>query len=64
MIALVQCGCNTGPASQFQERTYGKGVRVANEVGKVKAAPAAGRRNVKCTCCSKIHEVGEGRLQK
>lgn len=43
---VVKCTCK----HEFQDATYGKGMRVTNPVGKTAAT-------VRCTVCSAIHNV-------
>lgn len=45
-VKILYCGCNTGPGSEFQDRTYGKGMRVCNETIKVIGA--------KCSSCGSL----------
>ena len=47
MAAQIKpCTCKGTPASDFQDITYGKGMRVHSEKKEGKA--------FKCTCCGKI----------
>lgn len=55
--ALVHCTC----PSDYQDKRYGKQVRVANEVGKPKPVPPKGQMICRCTCCKKEHTISEGR---
>lgn len=41
-----QCDCAGTPATEYQEKVYGKGVRLHN-IGKE-------GKSAKCTCCGKI----------
>ena len=42
---VKQCDCKGTPATEFQDKTYGKGLRLFNECKEGKQA--------KCTCCGK-----------
>lgn len=33
-VVIKQCNCTEGIAAQYQDRTYGKGLRVHNEMEK------------------------------
>lgn len=44
--AIKQCTCKDGPAAQFQDKVYGKGLRLHNEMTK--------NRSFKCTVCGSI----------
>lgn len=51
-MAKIQCSCKTIPntASEYQEKLYGKGIRIATE-----ATEKDGKTpKYKCTICSKI----------
>lgn len=56
-IALVPCKC----VNEFQDKKYGKGVRVANRTEK--GPVPNGRKKVRCTVCSAEHEVSESSLK-
>ena len=43
MTKIMQCSCQ----SEFQDATYGKGMRVFNEIGK------DGKGGYRCTVCGK-----------
>lgn len=55
--ALVLCSCG----NDFQDKKYGKQLRVANEIGKPKPVPPKGQMICRCTVCKKEHTVSEGR---
>lgn len=44
--AVKQCNCKGGPAADYQDKVYGKGNRLHNEMTKNKA--------FKCTVCGNI----------
>ena len=60
-VAKVQCSCSTGDAAAFQDKTYGKGVRVANLSTK-SVKPGLSSVDVYCTVCSRKHIVSDSRL--
>lgn len=45
-VVIKQCDCKGTPGTEYQDRTYGKNMRVCNE-------KLAGK-GAKCTCCGKI----------
>ena len=45
MTTIKQCSCKEGPAAEFQDRQYGKGMRVHNIMEKGGA---------RCTVCGNI----------
>lgn len=49
---LCQCKSDT-PAGEFQDKQYGKGVRIANTLPKAQGSTQKAR----CTVCSRVHEV-------
>jgi hypothetical protein len=53
--ALVQCTC----AHEFQDKTYGKQVRVANATSKQDKDYI----DVRCTVCSRIHRVTPAKVK-
>lgn len=55
--ALVHCSCG----NDYQDKRYGKNVRLANEVGKPKPVPAKGQMVCRCTVCRREHTVSERR---
>jgi hypothetical protein len=57
--ARVACTCS----HDFQDKTYGRGVRVANLVNKAKGGVPKGQAVVRCTVCSKEQTISEGRLK-
>lgn len=60
-VAKVNCSCTTGDAAAFQDKVYGKGVRVANLATKsVKSGLST--VDVGCTVCGRKHTVQESRL--
>lgn len=52
--AKVPCKCN----HEYQDRAYGKGVRVANATQKGDATSV----DVRCTVCSTLHRVSKSRI--
>lgn len=42
---IKKCNCSGTPAADFQDKTYGKGMRVMNEDQK---------KNTKCTVCGTV----------
>ena len=44
-VIIKYCDCKGTPASEFQDKTYGKGMRVHNEKLDGKGST--------CTCCGK-----------
>lgn len=48
----VKCSCSGTPACAFQDRHYGKGIRIANFTAK---GTTDGRGEARCTCCNAIH---------
>lgn len=59
-VAKVLCGCS-GQSAEFQNKQYGKDVRVANFVTKSEK-PAVNTVDVKCTVCGKLHQVKKSSL--
>jgi hypothetical protein len=55
MTDRVRCNCK----SEFQDETYGKGVRVATPCG----SPPSSARSVRCTVCGKEYSIS-GREDK
>lgn len=53
MTYKVKCKCN----HDFQDVTYGKGIRVANPTSKVYPD---GVIEVRCTVCNTVHRVSKG----
>lgn len=56
-IATVQCNCT----NEYQDKKYGRNARIANRLNKNK--PGDGMAYVRCTVCSRIHSVSEGRMR-
>lgn len=54
--AKVTCTCK----HEYQDQTYGLGVRVANTTKKTD--DKAGKQEVRCTVCSKIHTVSQDKV--
>lgn len=44
--AVKQCTCKEGPAAEYQDKVYGKNMRLHNEMTKIKG--------LKCTVCGNI----------
>lgn len=55
MIEIFQCSCK----NEFQDKTYGKGNRVMNPMGK--ADKISGYR---CTVCGKEYRVSDAKRKK
>lgn len=51
IIKMCQC------KHEFQDQTYGKGMRVMNRKGKNKEIKTGKCKEAKCTCCARIHEI-------
>jgi hypothetical protein len=49
----VKCNCHEGQAATYQDKQYGKDVRIAN--------PTAKKDEYRCTVCNRIHQVGSGK---
>ena len=47
MTEIKKCTCSGTPAADFQDKTYGKGMRVMNENQK---------KGFKCVVCGTIHK--------
>lgn len=48
----IQCGCK----HEFQDKKYGKGVRIANTTAK---KPTPGTVIVRCSVCASLQTVGD-----
>jgi hypothetical protein len=46
-VQIKRCNCSGAPAADFQDKTYGKGMRVMNEDAK---------KATKCTVCGTLHK--------
>lgn len=57
--ALVNCNCN----NDYQDKKYGRQLRVANEVGKPKPVPPNGQTICRCCTCKKEHTVNLARMR-
>lgn len=60
-LAKVLCSCK-GQSAEFQDRTYGKDVRIANFVTKSEKSGLT-KVDVRCTCCGKLHSIEKSKLQ-
>lgn len=56
-VARVACSCK----HEWQDRTYGNGVRIANKVDK--ANLPKGQIKVRCSVCTKEQVISEGRMR-
>ena len=54
--AKVQCLCE----HDFQDKAYGKNVRIANSTAKT---PDTNRTEVRCTVCKKLHVVTNDKIR-
>lgn len=45
MVSIKHCKCTGTPASNYQDKVYGKNMRVCND----------GNKGSKCTCCGSIN---------
>jgi hypothetical protein len=62
--AKVHCGCNNGgDAAAYQDKMYGRGVRIANPAGpKAQGGVPKGQCKVHCTLCKREHVVSDANL--